>query len=100
MKSDTGGPATLSELATVEEYQRVNDNVFKSVASLLWFIRKHRGALLKVGALLEVNGRKMLHQTRMTEMVMELGLRYASERPRVFPLPARARHQEKPKTVK
>lgn len=72
--------SSLQSLIEIADYQRANQNVFPSEASLRWFIRRNRPGLLESGALVMLCGRWMIHGPNFTERVMEIARDSASRR--------------------
>jgi hypothetical protein len=69
----------IAGLITPAQYQSGRSNIFKSEASLTWFVRHHRNELAQSGALLVIAGRNMLHAERTDAVVLAVGKRAAAE---------------------
>jgi hypothetical protein len=69
----------LDQLVPLSVYRQPRGHVFSSEAALKWFIRTHRPALVKSGALVKLTQRWFARPEQFDEYVMQLALRSASE---------------------
>lgn len=70
----------LAELLPPDEYGAQRRNVFPSGASLEWYMRKHRQALVACGALRLIAGRHKVLPSRFDAHVLEAGTSAAAQR--------------------
>lgn len=78
--SDARQPEMDALYSTVPEYQARNPSSFPTERSLEWFVKNNRSELLAAGALIEIAGRKRLHNERFTEIAGEIGRRVSAAR--------------------
>jgi hypothetical protein len=65
----------IQSLVGLEEYRSAGrSSVFPSKASLDWFIRRHKDALLAAGALVSPTGRKLILPEAFDGVVSDLAL--------------------------
>jgi hypothetical protein len=64
-----------------EQYQAKRQHIFPSIASWLWFSRKHRRALLAGRALSKPTGRLMVNPEAFDRVVIEVGYAALGEAP-------------------
>lgn len=63
----------ISDLRTLRRYRAEREHIFPSDASLEWFARQHRRALIAAGALLVIGGRRMVDPSTFDEVVLRVG---------------------------
>ena len=73
-------PSLLDSLQDLETYQPSNNHIFPSIPSLRWYIRSHRGELIKSGALIEVAGRLLIDAPKFARKVLAIGAKVAAAR--------------------
>lgn len=76
MESSSNG---LSNLLTPQRYQTGREHCFPSATSLSWFIRKNRTRLVTAGALVQVAGRNLVHESRFDAEVLAIGQQALAE---------------------
>ena len=57
----------------VDDYLALGNTVFPSKVSAIWFIRKHRPVLAERGALIKVNGRRLVIPDAFDAAVRDIG---------------------------
>jgi hypothetical protein len=67
----------LLGLLTLQEYGAKRGNVFPSKTSMAWFVRQHKEALVRSGALLMITGRWFVDAERFDAYVLSEGSRAA-----------------------
>ena len=65
-------------LVTPTDYVATRPQVFPGPESLRWFERQHRAELVDKGAILLVNGRKLVNPAAFDAAVLEIGKRLAT----------------------
>lgn len=63
----------LSELQSVNKYRQEREHLFPSSGSLAWYIRQHKPALIKAGALLLIRGAWQVHAKAFDAYVLSTG---------------------------
>ena len=69
----------LAELVSPDEYVADRQAFFPSRLSFDWQVRTHRRELLRAGALLVVNGRRMVNPPVFDQVLIEAAQRRAAE---------------------
>ena len=64
--------AALTQLQSVEQYQRARASYFPSGGSLEWYIRTNRAKLIEAGAMLKHRGIWHVHADRFDQAVLEI----------------------------
>ncbi len=64
---------TVSSLVPMVEYQRSRAHLFPSIASMQWFVRSHRAALIAGDALVLVAGRYLVAPEAVDAFAMRAG---------------------------
>jgi len=72
--------APRSLLVNLSDWRAANPHLFPSDTSLRWHLRKHRGAYIAAGALLEISGRHVCDPEKMETTLRTVGMRVAAER--------------------
>lgn len=70
-------PSVAASLVTFAGYAELRSNVFGSVESLRWFVRKHQAELVEAGALFRLTDRWMIDPPAFDAAVLEIGARAA-----------------------
>ena len=73
----------LSDMRSVPQYQQERKELFPSIESLRWFIRQHRGALERTGALGKWRGELLLDARKADDLVVEVFARSVRPAPRL-----------------
>jgi hypothetical protein len=63
----------VMKLLLLANYREQREHVFPSKSSLDWFLRKHRAALVRAGALLLLTGRWFVDAPRFDAYLVEHG---------------------------
>lgn len=66
-----------ASLVTFAGYAELRSNVFGSVESLRWFVRKHQAALVESGGLFRITNQWMIDPPAFDAAVLEIGARAA-----------------------
>jgi len=64
----------LAQIVPPKAYQARRQHLFPSPVSFAWWARKHRAELVQLGALLKVANHLVVHEDRMDEAVLTLGV--------------------------
>ncbi len=67
----------LQKLLTMPEYRAQRAHVFQSDEALRWFLRQHRAALTKAGAVVQLGRRCMVEPERFDAAAFEIGRKTA-----------------------
>ena len=67
-------------LQPLSDYAVARTHVFPSKTSMTWFVRQHRDALIREGALLMISGRWFVHPDKFDSYVPAEGTRAARAR--------------------
>ncbi len=70
-------PSVAASLVTFSGYAEMRANVFGSVESLRWFVRKHQAELIEAEALFRLTDRWMIDPPAFDAAVLEIGARAA-----------------------
>lgn len=70
---DTPIPRAVDHLKLPPQYRDTRQHMFPSEGSLQWYIRQHRDALVKSGAILIIAGRIQIHAERFDAYVIRQG---------------------------
>jgi len=75
MKTQDSAPSSLAEYVDLHTLQQVGEipRVFPTVASLQWYIRMNRAALIENGALILIANRQRFHPHLFQQAVVEIG---------------------------
>lgn len=72
-------PSVAAALVPFSGYAEMRANVFGSVESLRWFVRKHQAELVDAGALFRLAARWMVDPPAFDAAVLEIGARAAEQ---------------------
>lgn len=67
-------------LVTPDQYQEKRQHMFPSDTSLTWYIRRHRPALVRCGAVMIINRRVWLDAQLLDDYVVKAGRESAAQR--------------------
>ncbi|MEJ8821446.1 hypothetical protein WKW80_05260 [Variovorax humicola] len=70
---DISAPSALADLKKLDDYQQCTSHIFPGCQSIRWYVRQHRDALARSGALLTIAGRLWVHAPKFDRCVLEIG---------------------------
>lgn len=73
-------PPSLDEFVGLTDLYPKVKNTFPTMASLGWYVRQHRAALAKAGALIFITGRLRFHPEKFQQVAISIGRRAIEER--------------------
>lgn len=75
---DTTETPTLEQFVDVREMHQHVRQIFATVDSLRWFVRRHRAQLVQDQAMIVIAGRMRFNPKRFKESAINIGLRAAA----------------------
>lgn len=75
MQTPNEAPASLDEFVGLAALHPKVRNTFPTEASLNWFVRQHRVALVEAGAVIFITGRLRFHPEKFQHAAISIGRR-------------------------
>ena len=85
-KHEHGSDAHRLPLVPIAVWQGDNRHVIPSMASLRWFLRRHRERLVEAGALYEIAGRFFFDPSRANPEILAIARDLAADSPQIAPI--------------